>query len=384
MRRRISLITGVLLFISLSTSVFGKTSVLIDFDLLKANGTGDPEQSKDPGDLVYSEHPAELTQNMATLVDYSGIAGSNFSAEDVQNMNTSLAAGNWNIQLNSSAGTVDNKGNSFTKEWHTKFVSVLRSEVDNGEEEGQQNEDPEGYTVLGARIRFPESAFNNWALIKPPFEIPAYDDVWTDERGAIKADYADKLEKDSRGSYNYDASILNKEDRGAKFLNGKGVVRNVGVLKSIDLTVYGCQFKNSISVLLKDENDIVTEYHMPQYLDFDGWRKITWVNPNYIANAANRDLYVVPLYPRSEPFIKLYGFRVYRQGDQLGGDFVTYIKDVVITYDEAVMEREDLPIVHEDAWGILATRREEAKKREFSKIGNMEILRFLERQKMDK
>ncbi|OHD37926.1 MAG: hypothetical protein A2Y29_06470 [Spirochaetes bacterium GWE2_31_10] len=380
MRRRISLFTGVLLFIGLSTSVYGKTSVLIDFDLLKANGTGLPEQSKGIGEVPFSEHPAELTQHMPTLIDYSGIAGSNFSGDDVKTMNTSLAAGNWNVKLNSSASTVENKGNSFTKEWHTKFVSVLRSE----DQTADQQKDPEGYTILGARIRFSDSAFNNWAIIKPPFEIPVYEDMWTDEKGNLKADYASKLAKDDRGGIVYDPSILTKEDRGTKFLNGKGVVRNVGIIKSLDLRVYGCQFKNSISVLLKNENDIVTEYHMPQYLDFDGWRKITWTNPNYIANAANRDLYIVPLYPRSEPFVKIYGFRVYRQGDQLGGDFVSYIKDVVVTYDEAVLEREDLPIIHEDAWGILATRREEAKKREFSKIGNAEILRFLERQKMDK
>lgn len=380
MTRRISLITGALLFVSLSTSVFGVTKTLIDFDKLKANGNGDPAKSKAIGEIKYNEHPSDMTQHMPTLIDYSQIAGSNFTEVDTKGMSTSLAANNWNVKLNSSAATVENKAYSFTKEWHTKFVGVLRGD----DATGDKNADKEGFTVLGVRIHFPESTFNNWALIRPPFEIPAYEDMWIDEKGAIKADYESKLAKDDSGRIKYDSSILKKEDRGTKFLDGKGVVRNVGVLKSIDLKVYGCQFKNSISVLLKDENDVVTEYSMPQYLDFDGWRKITWVNPNYVTKAANRDLYIVPLYPRSEPFVKIYGFRVYRQGDQIGGDFVTYIKDVVITYDEAVIEREDLPIIHEDAWGILADRREEAKKREFSKIGQAEILKYLENQKMDK
>ena len=30
-------------------------------------------------------------------------------------------------------------------------------------------------TVLGARIKFPEGSYNSYAIIKPPFEIPAYD-----------------------------------------------------------------------------------------------------------------------------------------------------------------------------------------------------------------
>ena len=64
-------------------------------------------------------------------------------------------------------------------------------------------------------------------------------------------------------------------------------------------------------------------------------------------------------------------------------DFITYLKDVVITYDEALNTRE-APIDHEEAWGILTDRREEAKKREFSKIGQLEILRYLEKERMDK
>ena len=130
--------------------------------------------------------------------------------------------------------------------------------------------------------------------------------------------------------------------------------------------------------------NIVNEYHFPEYLDFDGWRQITWNNSNYISDVANRELFIVPLYPRHTPYIKLYAFRIYRQGDKAGGDFITYIKDVYVTYDEAVIERVNEPIIHEDAWSIIATRTLEAKQREMRRIGQTQILRYLEKKKMHK
>ena len=59
-----------------------------------------------------------------------------------------------------------------------------------------------------------------------------------------------------------------------------------------------------------------------------------------------------------------------------------YLKDVKVKYDEAVLKKS-APIDHEKAWGILAARTQAAKKREFEKIGKDEILRYIEKQKMD-
>ena len=355
MRKRTSLIIGLVLLLGI-TNLYATTSVLIDFNRLKANGNGvDPTQSREISAIAYNEHPAEFTQHMPTLVDYSGIAGSNFTDEEMAKMKVSLSPANWEVHLNSSADTVQNSKYSKCIEWHTRFVRILKGDATG-------DADPEGYNILGARVHFPESPFNAWALIKPPFEIPAYENIVTDELGADLADDA-------------------KDKEGKRFLDGYGVIRNVGIIKSMSIKVYGTQFKNSIAILLKDENDEITEYHMPQYLDFDGWKEITWQNPNYIESVANRDLYIVPLYPRSTPYVKLYGFRLYRQGDQTGGDFVTYIKDVTLTYDDATVQRDE-PINHEEAWGILAERTAAAKKREYAKLGQTQILRYLEKLKM--
>jgi hypothetical protein len=48
------------------------------------------------------------------------------------------------------------------------------------------------------------------------------------------------------------------------------------------------------------------------------------------------------------------------------------------------LERENVAIDHESAWGILQQRTIEAKNRELRNVGGSQILRFLEEKKMDK
>ncbi len=373
MRKRIYLIAICILILILTTNVFAKREALIDFNLLKANGNGiDPAQSLSKDDANYKDfknHDPNRKHHMPTLLDYSAIAGSNYTEEETKEMSTSLASYNWSVQLNSSASFVKNMSKSYCKEWHTKFVPILGDiQVKKEGTTTTTTTNPEGYTILGVRVNFPETPYNCWALITPPFEIPAYEDVDVDFKGT-------KLSAEDQ---------LKPENRNSKYDNGYGVLKNVGPIKSIDLRVYGNQFKNAISILIKDDNNVVSEYQFPDYLDFDGWRQITWNNSNYITEVENRVLFVVPLYPKSIPHIKLFGFRIYRQGDKQGGDFITYIKDVYVTYDEATLERENIPIEHEEAWSILKQKTLETKQRELKKVGNSQILRFLERKKMHK
>jgi hypothetical protein len=371
MRKWICLFLVVILTLCISSNLIGVESLLIDFDKLKANGDGqDPANSLEFSDakmVDYTNHEENRKEHMPTLVDYSGIAGTDFYEEDLKGMKISLAAHNWHVELNSSAAHIPNRAKSYCIEWHTKFRSIFE-DITATAEGGDAPQNPEGFTILGVRIKFPVEYYNNWALIKPPFEIPAWEDIETDVKGnALSAE-----EKERNMLENY----------GSKF-DGYGVVKNVGAIKSIAMTVYGNQYKNSISLLLKDENGTTTEYHMPRFLDYDGWRRLTWTNPNYIEDVANREIFLLPLYPRDKPFVKLIGFRVYRPGDQLGGDFITYIKDVKVTHDLAILDR-DRPIEHEQAWGILKDRTKEAKIRELTRLGDGQILQFLERKKMHK
>jgi hypothetical protein len=215
--------------------------------------------------------------------------------------------------------------------------------------------------ILGIRIHFPTEPFNSWAIIQPPFDIPAYADKDTLQGAKLVVADADK-------------------GKGEKF-NAYGVVKNVGVLKSLSLTVYGANFPNGIGVVVSDQDGNDQTLFM-DYLQFDGWRTLTWNNPNYISDVRNRELRKFPLYPKGEPYLKLVGIIIYRDAAQEGGDFVTYVKDVKITYDKAIIQTQR-DINDEAIWGILQQRTEARRLAELKRLGNIQVLRFLEQQKMD-
>jgi len=118
------------------------------------------------------------------------------------------------------------------------------------------------------------------------------------------------------------------------------------------------------------------------YLQFDGWRTLTWNNPNYVTDVRNRQLRVFPLYPKGMPYLKLVGLVIYRDAQQEGGDLVTYFRDITITYDKAILDTTR-DINDESIWGILKQRQEARRLAELKRLGNIQVLRFLEQQKMD-
>jgi len=318
------------------TALFADESVLIDFTKLGADQT-----------VGASKVP---TENGATLVDYSAVAGASFSDEEKAAMKSSLALSNWQVTLASSARSVSNQSVTMTKEASTN----PNAKQFNGEDMASKK-------ILGIRIHFPTEPFNSWAMIQPPFDIPAYADKDTLQGGKLVVADADK-------------------GKGEKF-NSYGVVKNVGVLKSLSITVYGANFPNGIGVMVTDQDGNDQTMFM-DYLQFDGWRTLTWNNPNYIADVRNRELRKFPLYPKGMPFLKIMGIIIYRDAAQEGGDFVTYIKDMKITYDKAIIDTTR-DINDEAIWGILQQRAEARRLAELKRLGNIQVLRFLEQQKMD-
>lgn len=293
-----------------------------------------------------SDYPADdPVNNERTLVDYSIAAGSSYTEEEKAEMKISLAIEAWEVQLASSSQRVNTIVNSMVK------AAPIR--------EGASRY--EGQTVLGARVTFPTDPFNGWALIRPPFEIPAYADV-TEVQG--------------------DGSLVTPQDevgRGAKFDNF-GIVKNVGVLRSVTMSVHGLNFPHGISVILSDENNREHEIFMG-YLNFDGWRDLEWRNPNYVGEVRNREIRQYPLYPNLTPMRKLIGIRVYRDASMQGGDFITYIKGINLTYDRAVLQLER-DINDEAVWGILQEREKSRRDAELRNLGNIQVLRYLEQRKM--
>lgn len=322
----------ILLVIALmAPAAFAEQATLIDFSLLNADTTiGDPP----------------VDQHEATLIDFAEVAGTSFTAQERDLMKSSLFIGNWEVDLNSSAQTALSQSNT----------KVLPAQVRAGAEKYSEQ------YVLGVRIMFPSEPYNAWALIRPPFEIQAYaNPSIIDENGRV-----------------VDVPNMAAEDSGTKFENGFGVIKNVGVIKQIGVSVYGVNFPHSLTVILQDENNEQVEVFMG-YLDFDGWRTMVWDNPNYIEDVRDRELRSYPLYPSLAPMRKLVGFRVYRDGATQGGDFVTYIKDVTVVYDGARLQLEE-DIDHDGLWGILEDRENDRRTAELNRLGNQQVLRFIEAQ----
>jgi hypothetical protein len=321
--KRFGILLGIMLLV-VSFSLFAEESVLIDFSTLTAD--------------------LEDGNNEATLVDFSGKAGVGYTEEEKELMKTSLAIGKWDVVLASSSQTVSNMKLSYTKE---APVSEQASKF-------------AGETVMGIRVHFPEEAFNSYAIIKPPFEIPAYM-----RRNELQAD---------------GTLVEDETDRTGSKFEGFGVVKNVGAIKSISVNAYGSNFPNGLGIILMDEKGNERTMFL-DYMNFSGWRTLGWVNPNYISDVRNRELRNFPLYPRTTPMRKLIGFVLYKDAAQEGGDVITYIKDAKLTYDLAVLPGTG-DIDNESLWGILDARESSRRTSEWRRLGEIQVLRALEQRKL--
>ena len=308
-------------------SLFADEAVLIDFGLLAEDihvAVGPDDEDDTPN------------QNERTMMDFSNVRfGGSFTQEQKDVMKTSLAIRNWEVSLGSSSRTVTSMVNSYTKEANSKQWG----------------------TVMGVRIRFPVENFNSTAMIKPPFEIPAYEPMEEDEENG-------------------------EEEEGtaaSRFEDGYGVVKNVATIKSMAVNVYGLNFPHGLSAVIIDGSGKQKSMFMG-YLNFDGWGELRWNNPAYIQEVRNRDLRLFPLYPESTPYIKFAGFEVRRDSTAVGGDFITYFKDVKIIYDKAVLDTER-DIDDEGLWNIIKDREDARKLWEMERFGQKQVLRYLDAQK---
>lgn len=324
MKRIVSLLVVALL---VSFAITAEETVMIDFNTLKVDYTAN-----------------NMAENTATMVDFGEVAGSSFTDAEKAQMKSSLAVKNWDVYLNSSARNVLTLRDSYTKPALVKKSSARFAEQE----------------VMGIRVRFPTEAYNAYAEIRPPFEIPAYQDKDTLTNGKQEVAAADV-------------------GKGDKF-NGFGVVKNVGVLKSISVWVRGLNFPHRLSVVMKNQNNVEQEYVLG-YLEFDGWKQLVWENPNYVQDVRDRELNAYPLYPNSAPYMKISYFRIYKDASMVGGDFVGYIKEVKVVYDKAILQVES-DIDDEATWLILQGREAARRKAELTRLGTLQVERYLEKRKM--
>ncbi|MDR2731007.1 MAG: flagellar filament outer layer protein FlaA [Treponema sp.] len=331
----------------LAGPLFADQATLVDFTLLKADihvKVNENDQDSTPN------------QNRQTMMNFANVAGSSFTQEQKNVMKTSLAINNWEILLASSSRSVENIGKSYTKE-------ALSKGYFNNQET----------TVMGVRVHFPVEPFNSWAIIKPPFEIPAFEpqaDI-SDDGSITRKEGSDGITGPSR----FESQSGKDED----YTPAYGVVKNVGIIKSIKVQVYGLNFPHSLSTIIIDSTGVQKNIFMG-HLRFDGWGELIWQNPSYVQEVRNREIRLFPLYPDSTPFVKFGGFLVQRDAANTGGDFITYFKDVEIIYDRAVITPER-DIDDEGLWNIIYDRETARKTWEMERFGQNQVLRYLETQK---
>ena len=96
---------------------------------------------------------------------------------------------------------------------------------------------------------------------------------------------------------------------------GAGRINNAGVLKSISLTLYCGGAPASVSVMLINQDK---EEHIFSlgYLDFSGFRKLTWVNPLYGEEVRKRETGRQETDPDSLPYYQLKALLVRNEKSQ--------------------------------------------------------------------
>lgn len=353
MRRPFFQIAVALMVLSASVA-FADEAVLIDFSQL---GTD------------FIDHPVKegvLTQNRATMMDFSVVADPSYTDEQKKQMAVSLAIPNWDVVLASSSRTIQNESLSYIRE--TKVAEDAPKYP--------------GATVFGVRVRFPLEPVNSWARLQPPFDIPAFEpkaDIDVQEGKVVITP-----KEDDQGSDPVNARMSRFEgsyDPETKITAAMGVVKNVGTLKSVSVNVKGLNFPHGLSVILKDSEGNERTMFMG-YLNFDGWRELRWDNPQYVYEVRNRELRINPLYPKAFPFVKFAGFIIHRDASTIGGDFIAYFKDVKILYDRAILEPVR-DIDDESVWGIISHKEEQRKRMEGERFGADQVMRYIDRQKQE-
>jgi hypothetical protein len=330
----------------LAGAAFAKESTLIDFTLLDADITVKMSDN-DAGD--------KPNENKRTVMDYSIAAGATYSQEQKDLMKTSLFIEEWEVELNSSARNVG---------------SLALSQVKAAPVRDNAKVPFAGKKVMGVRVVFPSLAANANAKIVPPFSIPAYEPLSTADDNGDRQQPTDEEKASGRTLFEADS-----DDTPAY-----GVVKNVGTIKSIAATTLGMNFPHGLYVLLGDVDGNHRRYFMG-YLGFDGWKTLTWNNPEYISEVRTREVRVYPIYPRGLPFVKFEGFQITRDAAHVGDDFIGYFKDVKIIYDKAELTTER-DIADEDLWGIVTKKEKARQNAEMTKFGNKQVNRYIERSKM--
>ena len=143
------------------------------------------------------------------------------------------------------------------------------------------------------------------------------------------------------------------------------MIKDVGMIKSIRAFIQGKYYPHSLYVNLKDQHDSKRNYFIG-FLDFQGWKEIEYINPNYLNDIKFVDIDAIPLlplYPRHEPHIRLDSIAFFKHADEIAEDFITYIAWIEVDYKTGISQDEG-EVDDEAVWEIHKTEYEARAKRE--------------------
>lgn len=166
-----------------------------------------------------------------TEIDFSDLSSLyGLPDEEKEKMKIDLSWRNWQLFIPPSILPFFNKNPSYIAPAQVKDSSPLF----------------DGESILGMRLFFPVGKEETYTLY-PPFPIP-----------------------------------FEEGEKGSQFLN-KGVIKNVGVIKEIQIDIYS---ENAgVKVSLNLENSKGKTLSIPfGNLNFWGWRRLIWLNPSYSKN----------------------------------------------------------------------------------------------------
>ena len=281
-----------------------------------------------------------------TTIDFSKFTRGDWTPEQFAHMKVDLHPSRWNVVVNYSSFDVESRNKTYPMLVTTNIKSLSNQQV------------------LAARVFFPQKYAHSNVFISPPFEIPSF----------------------------YIDTENNPDDfMGTMFLN-KGVIRNVGIIRKIGVYLCGHNFNYALYVRVKDQRGIERDLFIG-YMNFRGWQKRSWVNPDYDKHLRLREIYekVRPYYPDEYPYIKLMGFYINRISTEVTGNFVTMIKEVTVEYDEEFVDiktsdGDDLiPSVmnQEKLFGVYQEELIRRSNKEIARVNEFLMIQWVERNKMD-
>jgi hypothetical protein len=253
-------------------------------------------QGESGGEVLIDFSILAESPDSATEIDFSDMAPYyGFSQAEEPFMRIDLSIQNWEIFIPPASRYLAFQYPSYLAPAAVKSNSIIFA----------------GEKVLGVRLFFPVGRQESFSVV-PPFPIPFY-----------------------------------SGENGNQFLN-KGVIKNVGAIKEIQLETYGQYYKVDISIILEDMRGRTTEIPLGD-LNFFGWRRMVWQNPDY-NRLSSANIYDPkkenPIFP---PAYRLKAI-VFRHGmyDRVT-DVLAYIKSIKVIYDEA-WDEEAIQVDNEAFW----------------------------------